>query len=128
MSPGAKCFVDSEKARRFSLPVSGTDLKSHLEPRVGWGEATLGGSHLEEHGQSECSLLWRWGAVWSCGAGELEKQVLSGGCPAPPPHARGSLAGCRSEGSHQTLSGAKCSICRKLRDVLTTGLQQLCWV
>lgn len=66
MSPGAKCFVDSEKARRFSLCISGTGLKSHLEPRVGLGEASLRGSDLEEHGQVECRLQQGWEAVWSC--------------------------------------------------------------
>lgn len=87
MSPGAKCFVDSEKARRFSLPVSGTGLKSHLEPRVGLGEASLRGPDLEEHGQVERHLQQGWEAVWSCGVGESVKQAHSGGCLAPPPRA-----------------------------------------
>lgn len=62
--------------------------KSHLEPRTSWGEARLGSSDGEEHGQAACRLQQGMGqCVELQERGVCEAGQLSVTCAVPTPQA-----------------------------------------
>lgn len=102
MSPRAKCFVDSEKAQKVLPACFWNQPEVSPRTKVGWGEARLGGSDLEEHGRlsavsggdgalcgaegrgvSEACAIWRVCCAHSPGV-KLAFQMQAWGSPSDP--------------------------------------------